>query len=219
MSSQVEICNMALAHIRSAGINSITEASLQAQYCNLFYDQALEFSLSDAPWNFARKQVALALTSKDAFSWVYAYQYPTDCLKINRIRSSAERITDTSDSGLVSRPGYRSDEVQNGPIRVAYEVLNIENTKIIGCDESSAWVDYQLRIDDSNKYSPSFILAFSYYLASLIAMPIIGGDNGRKERESMLQLYRITSANALSNNANESDKVPAEPDSEYITAR
>ena len=84
MASEIEICNLALSNIRAGSINSFTEGSLQAQQCNLKYSILRNRVLKES-WGFNHKIRALSVLTTEVFNWVYAYQYPTDCLKINRL--------------------------------------------------------------------------------------------------------------------------------------
>ncbi|EOW44572.1 hypothetical protein A1YG_03321, partial [Escherichia coli KTE130] len=86
MASVVEICNRALSNIgNSRSINSLTEASKEAGECSLHFEACRDAVLSDFDWNFATKRVALADTSNPPPDWEYAYQYPSDCLRITEI--------------------------------------------------------------------------------------------------------------------------------------
>ena len=126
MASKVDVCNRALAKIRSQSINSFTEKSLAAQYCVLFYEATLEFLLRDSSWNFAKKQIALSITSDELFSWVYVYQYPSDCLRINRLMSLADKIGTSSDGNAI-RPDYYDDNPLNDYksriLQIPYEIF------------------------------------------------------------------------------------------------
>lgn len=221
MASQVEICNFALANIRAQGINDINEASVQAQQCKLKYNLVLEFMLRDAPWNFAKKQIPLALLEDDLFSWVYAYQYPSDCLRVNKLMSSVNRITDT-EPGFVYRPGYYDnplDYLSSNTVRVPYEIINSSDNKVIGCNEQTVWIQYNMKVTDPNKFDSQFIMAFAWYLAAEVAMPIIGGDSGAAQRTTALQMYARTISAATANNSNEHDDNPVTIESDFILAR
>jgi len=93
MSSEITICNLALSHIRVGSINALTEASIQAQQCKLLYPILRDSVLENAPWQFATRIVSLAeLTDVEVFNFAYAYQYPSDCLKIKRLILNWETI-------------------------------------------------------------------------------------------------------------------------------
>lgn len=221
MTSQVEICNIALSNIRAQSINSIDEAGVNAQYCKLKYEFLRKFMLRSSPWNFARKQAVLAALTDELFDWVYAYQYPSDCLRINKLMSSTDRLSQSSDGNAV-RPEYYDNnplnDYANRRKSVEYAVMNFENNKVIGANESELWIDYQIDIADPNKFDDSFIMAFSWYLSAEIAVPIIGGDNGRAERSNALKIYQATLADAMAMDSNEQNNGDM-PESELILAR
>ena len=58
--TQTQICNLALAKIGDAAqMTSLSDGSAQANYCALYYPQALNVLLNEYPWSFATKTVAL----------------------------------------------------------------------------------------------------------------------------------------------------------------
>jgi len=69
MSSTIEICNLALSQIRTGSINSLDEASVQAQQCKLFFTAALNQLLNDTTWPFAHGIAALNLLTTEVFNW------------------------------------------------------------------------------------------------------------------------------------------------------
>ena len=130
MASVVEICNRALSNIgNSRSINSLTEASKEAGECSLHFEACRDAVLSDFDWNFATKRVALADTSNPPPDWEYAYQYPSDCLRITEIML----------------PGVRNP---TAAMRVQYEVGADTNGtgKLIYTDQPQAWLKYVSRV-------------------------------------------------------------------------
>ena len=86
MPGQVELCNMSLSHLRSQGINDINEPSEQAQQCKLHFGPSLDLMLRSNSFSFSRKVVGLAqLSNVSVFNWLYAYQYPSDCLLVEKM--------------------------------------------------------------------------------------------------------------------------------------
>lgn len=222
MASKVEICNLALANIRAQSINDINEASIQAQMCKLKYDFVLDFMLRDVPWNFAKKQIPLALLTDDLFSWVYAYQYPSDCLRVRRLMSTVNQVTET-EPGFVYRPEYYNnnplDYLSSNTVRIPYEIINSSDNLVLGANDADLWIEYTVKVIDPNKYDSQFIMAFAWYLAAEIAMPIIGGENGDAQRRNALQMYARTVSEATALNANERDENPVALESDFILTR
>ena len=216
MSNEVEICNLALSNIRAGSINSLTEASLQAQICKLKYPFMRDRCLRDAVWNFNRTITALASIDVDIYNWAYAYSYSVNCLKVHRMIPEYEEVT--GDADVVSR----LVDTQILPItsyrrQVAYEVFNFNNVKVIGSNESGLRIDYAIKITDPNIFSDDFIIALSHLLASEIAIPIIGGEKGQSLRSDSLQLYEQYISSAVESDMNDHYLEPN--DSEYVTVR
>lgn len=196
---KTEICNLALSHLavgKEVG-NLETEKSQEAEACRRFYDLALKRTLQDAPWSFATKIISLALVQEGPNSeWNYSYRYPNDCLKMIKILS-----------------GVRNDTRQS---RVRYEIGQDSAGLLIYTDQESAEMKYTMYADNPVFYPPDFVMAFSYYLASLIAPRITGGDNKLGDRA--LKLYFAEMQVAKIRNITE-EQLDEEPDSEFIRER
>lgn len=207
---------MALAHIRAGSINSLNEASSQAQYCRLFYPMVRDQCLEDAPWQFARKLDALALLDEELFNWAYVYQYPSDCLRINRLLLDFEAVA--ADTSLIAARLYDLGLPKpNLNRQVEYKIYNIENNRVIAANDTNLRVDYRVKITDPNLFSFQFIWALSHLLASSIATPIVGVTDGKSLRSDNLSLYKSFIQSAVAANLNE--QYTSTPDSEFITVR
>jgi hypothetical protein len=215
MSSEVELCNLALSNIRAGSINSLTESSLPAQICSLKYALMRDRCLREG-WQFNRKIKALASVDVDIFNWSNAYSYPIDCLKVNRLIGEYEAIT--GDHDVISRM-LDSQVMPIGNLRsqIPYEVFNYNDNKVIGCNSSDIRVDYFAKVTDPNLFSDDFIIAFSHLLSSEIAIPIVGGDLGRGYRSDELQLYVEYLNSAKADDQNDRYLEPVE--SEFVTVR
>lgn len=217
MSSEVEICNLALSNIRAGSINSLTEASLQAQQCKLKYPIIRNRCLTELAWGFNRKIRSLAVLTTEIFNWAYAYQYPTDCLKIHRLVGEYEELAN-ADADVVSR----LIDTQILPIRevrrkVPHEVFNFDDNKTIGANEANLRIDYSAKVTDPNLFTDDFILGLSHLLSSELAIPLIGAEQGRQLRSDSLQIYKQYLDAAIANDMNDQYDEPV--DSEYVTVR
>jgi len=151
MTSEVEICNLALSNIRAGSINSLDESSFQAQQCKLKYPFMRNRLLTEMSWSFNHKIKALSLLTDDIFNWNYAYQYPSDCLKIDRLISEYERLNgDGSDvvSRLIDSQVLPINDVRR---RVPYRVFNIDGNKVIGANEADLRIGYSVKVTDSTE--------------------------------------------------------------------
>jgi hypothetical protein len=172
-----------------------------------------------AQWNFTHKQQALALTESALHTWAYAYQYPSDCIKLNYLISVLDTVGQSVE-GLAYRPQYDGVErgLNIGRTKVPFEIIMSSGNKLIGTNEQSLWIDYQSTASDPNKFDAAFIMAFSWYLSAEIALPIIGGSSGREMRADALKMYKMLMAEALAADANEQYNGPPQ-DSEFILIR
>lgn len=209
MTSKVELANIALANIRAQSINSFGEASLNGQYVRLFYPKVLKSMLTDHNWSFGRKEKPLArLSNEELFDYAYVYQYPSDCLRLNYLKSPVNKI-DLADNGFVFRPEYYDNNPFNDEsarrLRIPHAVRNIDGNRVIGANEPDLWIDYRAFVDDPNKYDASFIDAFTWRLGSELAIPIIGGDVGRAERQNCLAVASEMTSIAMAEDMNQND--------------
>lgn len=83
MSSQVEICNMALTRLGQQRITSLSQSSLEAQFCSLFYEQTKNELLTAHEWSFAiGRKVLAAVTGDNLTEYSYKYSLPNDSLRV-----------------------------------------------------------------------------------------------------------------------------------------
>lgn len=195
MSSEVQICNLALSHLGSYTINALTEASQEARKCKLYYPIARDFVLRDFPWNFAEHRAYLALLSDvTPVGYDYAYQYPTNCLKAREVYN----------------------EVTGGePIDFVVNATSDGTSKMILTNEADAILIYTMRITDPNVFDIAFINALSFKLASDLAQPI---TKKITLQQAMVRAYAVYMGMAHRANASES-KDTSEVDNPFIAAR
>ena len=200
MASITEICNLAISHLgigKEIG-NLETERSDEASACRRFYTICRDNTLRDFEWPFATKFADLALIEEDPTDeWAFSYGFPSDCIRLRRILSGT--FPDTAQT-LVS---YR--RVSSGGSQVIYN------------NQEDAAAEYTERIEDPSLYTPDFVLALSFLLASMIAPRITAGDPYKMgERAARMYLESINSAKA---NAVNEEQVEQAPEAELIQAR
>ena len=216
-SSVIEICNMALGNIRSTSINSLTESSLEAQACNLRYDQARRFMLRDHDWNFAHRVTALSLLTEEPVEWQYMYDMPNEAVRIKYLAPSA--ITSSSRTALY-RMGVDYYDDTRTPRSIPFEMgLSEAGRKVVLTDLNEAYAAYTYDLTDSSIFDPQFVEALSWYLAALIAVPVAGAERGRDLRGEALALYSETLPAAQASDAREGYFNRASIESPTIEAR
>ena len=200
MSISTDICNMALSHLGVGQTiqNAETGTEQEAKVCRTFYATCLASTLSDFDWSFARRYQALNLVEASPNSeWGYAYRYPTDCVSVKKILS-----------------GVRNDTRQS---RVSYAVGEDDAGKLIYSDMDDAIIQYTKLVEDTTKYTATFMEAFSMKLAFYIAPRISAGDPFKRQ-QAVAAMYNMTIMKAKAQQANE-EQPDQDPLSEFTRTR
>lgn len=213
MPSLIESCNIALSHIRARSINALTESSIEAQQCKLHIDSVRDLVLRDTDWPMARKTIALALLNESPLRWAYAYQYPSDAVAVRAVTGDwAFKSTD-----LATRLRHDNFTPQPEP-GVPFDIEFLGDGRAIVTDLPEAYGIYTKRITDLSQWDVLMRTALEWLLASRIAIPVVGGDYGRKVREDALSMYQVSLSAAIAAAKNE-QKRPARPEPSIIAAR
>lgn len=190
MASEVDICNLALAHLGdNATVASLDppEGSAQAEHCARFYPIARDSLLEMHTWGFATKRVTLALLGSGWPEWDYSYMQPSDALNI--IAILPPDATDDYSQGLSNVPNAAGGSYV--PQAFSCEVDGSGNDVIL-TDQADAVLRYTSVVEDTTKFSPLFVMALSWHLASMLAGPMLKGDAGAAEAKrctAMMQAY------------------------------
>ena len=139
MASEVDICNLALAHIGDpAEITSIAppDGSTQAALCKKFYPIARDECLSDRDWGFARRRILMSKLSATAPSgWSFWFTVPA--------------------TFLVARSVVAED--YDTPTEYKVESHSTHGTVILAeVDPAELW--YTASIEDSSKFPAALLL-------------------------------------------------------------
>jgi hypothetical protein len=146
-STKVEICNFALMDIGQRSIQSLEEASREANLCKLTYDRCRKEVLRIHPWRFAVTKVLLALKDVEDSEYSFVYALPSDCLRV-----------------LLVVPNSDPDNP------VEYEVVGDE----LRTDEEAAELKYIRDVTDPGQFDDSFVDVLAHRIATTIAMPLTG---------------------------------------------
>lgn len=182
MSTEVDISNLALAHIGDrANIASLTEASAQAAHCKRFYPIARDTVLSSGvAWSFATKRSVMAALTLDVDSWDYKYSLPSDQLRL-----------------LVVLPADAPQDHTGVPFIV-------ENGAVY-TNEITATARYVYKQYSVGVYPSLVVLAMARLLASYLAGPMIKGREGRAVSADQYKNYLLELAMAATHDANASE--------------
>lgn len=194
MASEVDICNLALAHLGDAAtVSSIDppEGSVQAEHCSRFYPIARDALLEMHAWGFATKRVALAYLTNNWTEWTYAYAVPNDSVNIIAVLASdATNDYSVGINTMFSQTGLPL--IAGGvyqPQPFALETQS-DGTQIIYTNQEDATLRYSALITDTTQFPPLFVVSLSYLLASYLAGPVIKGEIGAAEAKRCLVLFQ-----------------------------
>ena len=201
MASDVEIANLALAHLGDkATVASLDppEGSAQAEHCARFYPIARDTLLEMHAWKFCTRRATLAQLDVDTFDWQFAYAEPSGALKILAVLQSADS------SGNDGHPFETEGDA--------------DGRALIRTDVEDAVVRYIARVTDTTKFSPLFVDALAWLLASYLAGPVIKGDQGMAVAKNCYQSFLVAFSRATMADSNQRKVEPGHsPD--WMTAR
>lgn len=200
--SDVDVVNMALGHLGDrAGVQSIspTDGTTQSQYAAQFYAQARDYLLERFAWKFATRRESAALRSDISYGpWPYVYAEPNNVL---RVLACLPTGYSTDQDGVEF--DTESDASGQGLILAKTEIEHIRSV---------------YRITDPGRFSPGFVETLSWFLASILAGPIVKGETGRAESVRCLQASQIAFASATGLSAAQS-KITLSFTPSFIVAR
>lgn len=216
MSSEVDICNLALSHLGdTATVASINppEGSPQAEHCQRFYPIARDALLEMNAWGFAMKRASMALLTTTCSEWAYAYQPPSDAM--NLLSVLPPDASDDYSVGLV--PGSDSTGLYGDLVSLSYGVstpviyetqpfcleLDDNGDQIIWTNQTDAVLRYSAYVTDTTTFTPLFIMTLSWHLASLLAGPLLKGDVGAAEGKRCAAMMQSYFDQAVSSDANQ----------------
>lgn len=198
----VAICNLALSSIGTrSSISSLSEGSAESNALSLHYQPALDFMLRAADWNFARKQVALALLKVNSAAtpvqspWQYQYAYPSDCIKLRSIVPaytsqivSGFGPTDTGFTGRTIRfvVGADQDQTDNDIV-------------VVLTNQPQAVASYTRRVTNPALFDAGFVEAFYNYLGSRVCIAL-NGDKNMAKMAMQVTSQRVAEAEAENGN-------------------
>lgn len=181
MTSNVEIANQALARIGVKRIESFDEASAEARAVRLEYVTARRALLAASHWTFNRRRVVLTPIASDwTERYGYAYVRPADMLVLRR---------------LIGHIDLRHEAVPQ-------EVELSESAIYTAAPMSVA--EISVDVEDPTKFPPLFVTAFSWYLASVLAMPLVKDMRIVQKAE---QSYARHLSTAIATDANQQSRI------------
>lgn len=205
--TSVLISNFALSHCgrSTAPIQSLTENSVEARLCNLWYDQCRRECLEVMDWSFSRRRISLSLDG-DAppAEWTYRYQVPSDMLShLCLWNPFSGRAVPSGNFPVGFWSAYLGDLTNAIPYALE---LSLDSTRLtLLTNQANAILVYTADIIDPTLFSSGFVNALSHLLATKIAYAISGKMTVKQDQE---KAFAAALANAAANDANQSQPQP-----------
>ena len=194
MATEVDICNLALANLGDdATIATLSppEGSAQAEKAARFYPIARNSLLAMHTWGFASKRGSLALTTNTLDQWDYAYAAPADMMSAVAIISPTAQNDYATRMSAGDTPGGITSNYAPTIVAGQYtpQQFAIEGSYIY-TNQENAMLRYQAYITDPSLFPPLFVNTLSWHLASMLAGPIIKGDQGMAEAKRSIEMMQ-----------------------------
>jgi hypothetical protein len=207
MASETDIANLALAHLGDdANVASFDppEGSPQAEHCARFYPIARDTLLESFAWSFSTTTATLTPSSYAVDGWQSSYALPNGCLRPLLLyppggRRALETFTPffrcfLDQPGLWTDPSPSQFDLETTPDGQAIILTNVDN----------AILRYTQKITDTSQFSPLFVDALGWLLASMLAGPVVKGDSGVTAGESCWKAFVARFGDAAMTDAHKS---------------
>jgi hypothetical protein len=198
---ELDICNLALSHIgETAAVTALdgTDTSQQATLCIQFYPEARDSLLLMRQWQFATRRRALQQVPTTPDPWQYAYVVPAEALKVFGVLPpgvSDDYAQPFWGTGVWSDTS-RDNVIGTGTGQYTGVSFTIEQAgagyRVLYTDQDEAVARYTARVVDATIYPHLFVMALSWHLASMLAGPLMKGEEGAQMAQNaarMLSTY------------------------------
>jgi len=207
MASEVDIANLALAHLGDdATVSSFDppEGSEQAEHCARFYPIARDALLEKHPWRFATRRTTLASLTSGSTQWDYSYARPNNALVVFAVLPPGAS-DDYSAPSAADYTDYTGVNFSYAPSVYQTEPFSSETDEdgndLILTDVEDAEARWIARVTDSDKFSPLFTLALARLLAHFLAGPVLKGEIGMAVASAQLKIFEREFAEAAKSDA------------------
>ncbi len=120
MSTDVEICSMALSRLGQGAITSLADTDNVSVTCNVHFQQAVDWVLREREWKNAIKRAALATPDgTPVFGWTENYNVPADCLRVLDVRANNLEDYTENNTRWNHEDGVINCEIDDG-IKIKY---------------------------------------------------------------------------------------------------
>lgn len=179
MATVVDICNLALARVGDAAtLASLSppEGSAEADHCNRLYPIARNSLFEAHNWSFLTRRDALAELDTETYGWQYAYALPADLIHAIAVFASDDKYCEHSWD---------------------FQVERTESGAVLFTDCPQAVLRYTQTTEAAERFSPLFVDALAWLLASYLAGAVIRGSGGAAVAKTLFQNYMVALQQAI----------------------
>lgn len=157
---QVSLCNTALGQLGEALIASLDDESAEAELCKVNLPVAIQVALEARPWMFATEWVEIPADVAPPANpgFPARFELPPTAIKVHRVTDGA-----------------------------GCPLAWVRERRFVLAEGPSALACVTFLVEDPGEWSPGFVLAVAYLLASMLAIPL---TENRARHVDMLQLYQ-----------------------------
>lgn len=247
-STETELCNMALGHFAGTPISDMSENSVEAEACRLFYGTALAHVLGDHDWKFAsvkRQGVPITVPSvspeileADLDGWRYLYAYPSDCAKVREVLTSNQlQNADPFGFGNPVGAAYGPEDVSASYHISPSNSYTLSNEQGFG-DNRGPEIPFNIAAIGTARYIfcdvPNARFRYTRFMSNVLGYPadfsitfsyflahLMAYKITRKHEitGNMLKLYASMKTQTQANNMNETTQVNREAPPAWVRAR
>lgn len=201
--SSVALCNLALSRIGVLQqIQSLTppDNTPAGVACSAAYQFAKQDLLHQFPWAWASAYAQLAVLTpvgqRENAEWLYAYQYPTNCLFVRRLFLTPN-VSQTLPYGTTPWPSGNREDTDAYPC--PFEIGYRQGVQVIYTDLQFASCKYTFDQDDTVPFTPDFASVFAWRLAMELAFPLANSQERRDFATKMFDKEKWTAAAVMMN--------------------
>jgi hypothetical protein len=179
--SNVAIANLALTKLGDLRILNLTDNTKPAREVNAVFDMTRDYLQRRFSWRFCIKRANLAAdTTVPLWDWAYQYPLPTDCMRILQV---GQWYPSPDLSDLISTGGQE---------------YVVEGKYILSNQAGPLKLRYLSRVTDPVQFDAAFDMAFSAYLAYILAEPLTASP---EQKQMAYNDYRNSIKDAVIANA------------------
>lgn len=159
MANKVSVCSSALNLLGADAISDFAEDNDRARLAAQLFPQVLDATIRAHTWDAFRARVVLSpLVGAPAFGYAYAYQLPSDCLRVLSI-----------------------DEVEGLPVD-----YDVEGATLL-TDINPVYLRYLRSVDDGSTWDAGFVDVITHALAAAFAYPVTSNASNAQYFEGLYQ--------------------------------